>query len=93
MAWLSYRASSSASSARPYRCCKQYMRSIRGTPISGRPTRPLVGYSGSIMAISRAQGTTRSISVRNFSRRVRLFFNACSALAKLRWFMSFPFEI
>ena len=52
------------------------------------PTCPRVGYSGSITAIRRAQGTTRSISARNFSRRVRFFFNAYSALAKLRWFMS-----
>lgn len=42
-AWLSYSASSSASSARPYHCCRQYMRSIRGTPIGCRPTRPRVG--------------------------------------------------
>jgi hypothetical protein len=44
----------------------------------------LVGYRGSITAIKRAQGTTRSISARNFSRRVRFFFIAYSALAKLR---------
>lgn len=53
--------------------------------IGGRPTRPLFGYSGSITAISRAHGTMRSISARNFSRRVRFFFIAYSALAKLRW--------
>src|SRR5664280_1372941 len=83
-AWLSYSASSSASSARPYHCCRQYMRSMVGTPIGWRPTRPLVGYSGSMTAISRAHGTMRSISPRNFSRRVRFFFIAYSALAKLR---------
>ena len=38
------------------------MRSIFGTPIGLRPTRPLVEYSGSITAINRAHGTTRSIS-------------------------------
>ena len=32
-------------------------------------------------------------SARNFSRRVRFFFNAYSALAKLRWFMSVALEI
>ena len=64
------------------------MRSILGTPIGWRPTRPLDGYSGSITATNRAHGTTRSISARNFSRRVRFFFNAHSALAKLRWIMS-----
>jgi hypothetical protein len=52
-----------------------------------RPTRPLVGYNGSITAISRAHGTTRSISARNTSRRVRFFSIAYSALAKLRWLM------
>ena len=51
------------------------------------------GYSGSITAIKRTQGTTRSISARNFSRRVRFFFNAYSALAKLRWFISVALEI
>ena len=30
----------------------------------------------------------RSISARNFSRRVRFFFKAYSALAKLRWLMA-----
>ena len=64
------------------------MRSILDTPIGGRPTRPLLGYRGSTIAISRAQGTTRSMSARNFSRRVRFFLRANSALAKLRWFMS-----
>ena len=64
------------------------MLSIRGTPMGCRPTRPLVGYSGSMTVINRDHGTTRSISARNFSRRVRFFFNAYSALAKLRWFMS-----
>ena len=34
-------------------------------------------------AISRAQGTTRSISARNFSRRVTFFFRANSAWAKV----------
>ena len=48
----------------------------------------LFGYSGSITAISRPHGTMRSISLRNFSRRVRFFFIAYSALAKLRWFIS-----
>lgn len=52
-----------------------------------RPTRPLAGYSGSITAIKRDHGTTRSISERNTSRRVRFFFIAYSALAKLRWLM------
>jgi hypothetical protein len=61
------------------------MRSILATPIGWRPTRPLFGYSGSITAIKRAHGTMRSISARNFSRRVRFFFIAYSALAKLRW--------
>src|SRR5207245_10530148 len=56
-------------------------------PIRCRPTRPLLGYSGSITAINRAHGTMRSISARNFSRRVRFFFIAYSALAKLRWDM------
>jgi hypothetical protein len=41
----------------------------------------LVGYSGSITAIRRVHGTMRSISARNFSRRVRFFFIAYSALA------------
>ena len=50
------------------------MRSIRGTPIGCRPTRPRVGYSGSITAIRRDHGTTRSMSAKNFSRRVRFFF-------------------
>jgi hypothetical protein len=63
------------------------MRSIFGTPIGWRPTRPLVGYAGSITAINFAHGTTRFISARNFSRRVRFFFKANSALAKLRWLM------
>lgn len=63
------------------------MRSILATPIGWRPTRPLLGYSGSITAISRDHGTRRSISARNFSRRVRFFFIAYSALAKLRWLM------
>jgi hypothetical protein len=49
------------------------MRSILETPIGWRPTRPLVGYSGSITAIKRAHGTTRSMSAKNFSRRVRFF--------------------
>src|SRR5664280_1009024 len=83
-AWLSYSASSSASSARPYRCCRQYMRSMVVTPMGWRPTRPLLGYSGSMTAIRRVHGTMRSISPRNFSRRVRFFFIAYSALAKLR---------
>ena len=56
----------------------------RGTPTGWRPTRPLVGYRGSITAIKRPHGTMRSISARNFSRRVRFFFIAYSALAKLR---------
>ena len=63
------------------------MRSMRATPIGWRPTRPLVGYSGSITATKRAHGTTRSMSARNLSRRVRFFFIAYSALAKLRWLM------
>ena len=58
---------------------------ILGTLIGWRPTRPLLGYSGSITPISRAQGTMRSITARNISRRVRFFFIAYSALAKLRW--------
>lgn len=53
-AWLSYSASSNASSARPYHCSKQYVLSILVTRIGCRPTRPLLGYSGSITAISRA---------------------------------------
>ena len=64
------------------------MRSILGTPIGCRPTRPLVGYSGSITPIRRDHGTTRSMSARNLSRRVRFFFIEYSALAKLRWFIS-----
>jgi hypothetical protein len=43
IAWLSYSASSSASSASVYHCCRKYMRSMRGTPIGGRPTLPLLG--------------------------------------------------
>jgi len=86
-AWLSYSASSSASSARPYHCWRQYTRSIFVTPIGGRPTRPLLAYSGSITAISRGHGTMRSMSARNFSRLVCVFFIAYSALAKLRWLM------
>jgi hypothetical protein len=43
-----------------------------------------VGYSGSITVSKRDHGTTRSISARNTSRRVRFFFIAYSALAKLR---------
>jgi hypothetical protein len=43
-----------------------------------------VGYSNSITPTKRALGTTRSVSVKNFSRRVRFFFSANSALAKLR---------
>ena len=70
--------------ARPYHCCRQYMRSMMGTPMGWRPTRPLLGYNGSMTPISRAQGTIHSIPARNFSRRVRFFFNAYSALAKLR---------
>jgi len=69
------------------------MRSIFGTPIGGRPTRPLLGYSGSITAISRDHGTMRSISARNLSRRVRFFFIAYSALAKLRWLIVVPFSL
>ena len=87
IAWLSYSASSSASSARPYHCCRQYMRSIFGTPMGGRPTRPLRGYDGAMAASKRDHGTMRSISARNFSRRVRFLFKAYSALAKLRWLM------
>jgi hypothetical protein len=64
------------------------MRSIFATPMGWRPTRPLFGYRGSITAIRRVHGTMRSISARNFSRRVRFFFIAYSALAKLRWFIS-----
>jgi len=60
------------------------MRSILGTPIGCRPTRPLVGYRGSMTAISRARGTMRSMSAKNISRRVRFFFIAYSTLAKLR---------
>lgn len=39
-------------------------------------------------AIKRDHGTTPSMSARNFSRRVRFFLIAYSALAMLRWFMS-----
>ena len=63
------------------------MRSIFGTPIGGRPTRPLLGYDGAMAASRRAQGTMRSMSARNSSRRVRFFFIAYSPLAKLRWLM------
>jgi len=47
---------------------------VRTTPMGWLPTRPPVGYFGSIKASSRAQGTTCSISPRNFSRRVTRFF-------------------
>ena len=57
---------------------------MRGTPTGWRPTRPLVGYSGSITAIKRAQGTTRYISTRTPCAAVRFFFIAYSALAKPR---------
>lgn len=57
------------------------MRSMRATPMGWRPTRPLVGYSGSITAIRRDHGTTRSMSARNCSRRVGFFFIAYSGLA------------
>jgi hypothetical protein len=59
------------------------MRSIRSTPIGWQPPRPLVGYNGSSTALRRDHGTTHSIFARNFSRRVRFFFVAYSALAKL----------
>src|SRR4051794_29314193 len=79
-------AQSSAGAVAQYSAgADKYMRSIFGIPIGRRPTRPLFGYSGSITAISLGHGTMRSISARNFSRRVRFFFIAYSALAKLRW--------
>jgi hypothetical protein len=59
------------------------MRSIFGTPIGWRPTRPALGYSGSINASSLAHGTTCSISARNFSRRVMRFLRENSYEAKL----------
>ena len=63
------------------------MRSIFGTPMGGRLTLALLGYDGAMAASSRDHGTMRSISARNCSRRVRFFFKANSALAKLRWLM------
>jgi hypothetical protein len=60
---------------------------MRGTPVGWCPTRPLVGYSGSITEIRRNHGTTLSISARSLSRRVRFFFIAYSALATLCWLM------
>jgi len=59
------------------------MRSMRGTPMGWRPTRPPVGFFGSIKASSRAKGTTCSCSPRNFSRRVTRFFWVNSLLVKL----------
>jgi hypothetical protein len=60
------------------------MRSMRSAPMGWRPTRPALGYVGSTSAAtSRAHGTTRSTSARNFSRRVTRFLCANSALAKL----------
>jgi hypothetical protein len=50
---LSYSAAPSASSAWPYRGCRQYMRNMRGTPTGWHLTPPLVGYNGSITAIKR----------------------------------------
>ena len=44
---------------------------------------PPLGSCGSITATHLAQGTTRSISPRNFSRRVTFFFPAYSLCAKL----------
>jgi hypothetical protein len=39
-AWLSYSASSIAPSANPYHCCRKWIRSIRSSPIGGRPRAP-----------------------------------------------------
>lgn len=67
------------------------MRSIQAMPMDSRPIRSLVSCSRSNTAIRRVQGTMRSMSKRNFSRCVRFFFGAYSALAKRRWIMSVTF--
>ena len=63
---------------------QEYMRSLQGTPIR---------YSGLITPIIRTQDTTRFMSARNFSRRVRTFFDVLSTLPELRRIMSVTFGI
>ena len=53
-----------------------------GTPMGWRPMRPAVGCFASTTLSRRVQGTTCSISPRNFSRCVARFFCSNSKLAK-----------
>src|SRR5918995_422148 len=69
----SYSASSAPGSERLNHCCRKYTRSIISSSFGGRPS-PAFGYTGSINAHSSHHGTMRSISVRNFSRRVVLLY-------------------
>ena len=55
------------------------MRNMRETPIGRRPTRPLVGHSGSITAINRDYGTTRSVSAMNFAWRALILHGVFGA--------------
>jgi hypothetical protein len=82
MARESYSASSTAGSDRLNQCCKKWMRSIRSTPMGGRPAPSAFGYHGMITAASSSHGITCSISARNRSRRVG--FRYCSKLASAK---------
>jgi hypothetical protein len=59
--------------ARAYADCIKYTRSIISSSFGGRPS-PAFGYTGAINAHSSPHGTMRSISGRNFSRRVVLLY-------------------
>src|SRR3990172_13068737 len=69
----SYSASSTAGSDRLNHCWRKYIRSMRSRPTGGRPL-PAWGYTGSMRAQRSRQGTTRSISARNWARRVTFVY-------------------
>ncbi len=78
----SYSASSTAGSERLNQCWRKYIRSIRSSPTGGRPF-PGCGYTGSMRAQSSRQGTTRSISARNWARRVTFVYFSKPVLASV----------